>query len=140
MSERPEILAEVRRWLAKAEHDLRNAEHVLTMEEDCPFDTICFHAQQCAEKYLKAWLVLKSIDPQKTHDVVILLRQAAAAGLAGIEPGDVHQLNRYTVEARYPGDWDPIERAEAVDAIGRARMVRERVRGSMPREVLKERK
>ncbi len=125
-------------WVEKAEADLTTASRELGVVERPNYDAVCFLAQQCAEKYLKAWLVLKSIDPQKTHDVVILLRQAAAVGLEGIEPGDVHQLNRYTVEARYPGDWDPIERAEAVDALGRARMVRERVRGSMPREVLEE--
>ncbi len=37
MSERHEVMAEVRRWVRKAEHDLRNAEYVSTMEEDCPF-------------------------------------------------------------------------------------------------------
>lgn len=44
-------------WLIKAEHDLRNAEHTLTLTEDCPFDTVAFHAQQCAEKALKGLLV-----------------------------------------------------------------------------------
>jgi len=54
MNERPEIYAEIRRWVEKAENDLRNGEYVLTLEEECPTDTVCFHAHQCAEKYLKA--------------------------------------------------------------------------------------
>lgn len=51
----PESLRWIRQWVEKAESDLRNAEH--TLELDCPLDTVCFHAQQCAEKYLKALLV-----------------------------------------------------------------------------------
>ena len=53
MNGAPERLRNVRQWVAKAENDLRNAEHTLTLQEECPFDTVCFHAQQCAEKYLK---------------------------------------------------------------------------------------
>ena len=57
MNEQPEITSVVRGWVEKAEHDLRNAEYVLSMEHDCPTDTVCFHCQQCAEKYLKALLL-----------------------------------------------------------------------------------
>ena len=59
----------IRLRVEKAEHDLRNAEHTLTIEQDCPFDTVCFHAQQCAEKYLKALLVWKGIPFPKTHNL-----------------------------------------------------------------------
>ena len=58
----PEILSAVRRWIEKAEDDLRNAEHTLTLKEDCPYGTICFHAQQCVEKYLKALLAKEGVD------------------------------------------------------------------------------
>ena len=47
MNMRPEVIHVVRQWVQKAEHDLKNAEHTLTLEDDCPFDTVCFHAQQC---------------------------------------------------------------------------------------------
>jgi len=73
------MLRHVRQWIRKADHDLRNAEHTLTLQEDCPFDTVCFHAQQCAEKYLKALLVWTSTDFPKTHDLVILTRLATEA-------------------------------------------------------------
>jgi len=46
MKESPENLTEVRLWIEKAENDLRNAEHTLTLVENCPFDNVCFHAQQ----------------------------------------------------------------------------------------------
>ncbi len=38
-----------RGWVEKAEHDLRNAVHTLELGQDCPFDTVCFHAQQCVK-------------------------------------------------------------------------------------------
>jgi len=48
----------VNEWKQKAENDLRTAEIVLS-SQDPPTDTICFHAQQCAEKYLKSYLTCK---------------------------------------------------------------------------------
>lgn len=41
-------------WLRKAEHDLLNIENNLASKE-IPWDTVCFHAQQAAEKILKAF-------------------------------------------------------------------------------------
>ena len=57
MSGRPDPAFLAREWVEKAEEDLTNAEHTLTMEAHCPFSTVCFHAQQCVEKYIKALLV-----------------------------------------------------------------------------------
>jgi HEPN domain len=53
----PETQELVDQWIVKAEHDLTTARHTLTLKEECPFHTICFHSQQCAEKYLKALLI-----------------------------------------------------------------------------------
>ena len=47
----------VKAWFKKAENDLVNAEHTMTMTEP-PTDTVCLHAQQCAEKYLKGFFSL----------------------------------------------------------------------------------
>jgi len=30
-------------WIKKAENDLKTAEHILTLKENCPFDIVCFH-------------------------------------------------------------------------------------------------
>lgn len=59
-------------WIAKAENDLLNATHTLTLGSRCPTDTVCFHAQQCAEKYLKALLSFRGSDFAKTHDLEAL--------------------------------------------------------------------
>jgi HEPN domain-containing protein len=48
-----------------------------------PFDTVCFHAQQCVEKYLKSWLVFRCMNVPRSHDFVILLNLAMPTGLQG---------------------------------------------------------
>lgn len=137
MTEPRDLARQVRQWIEKAEHDLRNAEHTLTIrEEECPFDTVCFHAQQCVEKYLKSWLVSRRLDVPRSHDLVVLLNRALAAEFRGVSPQDVQPLNRYTIEARYPGDWDPIDRPEAERAVAMARHIRKAVRVLLPPEVL----
>ena len=134
MSEPHENSGTVRQWIEKAEHDIRNAEHTLTLKKNCPFDTVCFHAQQCAEKYLKALLVSRSIDFPKTHDLRILMQLVPKEVKLGLRMNEVLPLNRYTIEARYPGDWEPITRKEAKEALAIARMVRQAVRVHLPNE------
>jgi len=119
-------------WAEKAEHDLINAEHTLALGEDCPFDTVCFHAQQCAEKYLKALLCYRDIDFPRTHDIRILVQAALAVVPLGIDAQAVVSLNRYAVETRYPGDWEPFDRSEAIQAVKIARTVRQVVRALLP--------
>ena len=133
MNEAPERLRNVRQWVARAENDLRNAEHTLTLQDNCPFDTVCFHAQQCAEKYLKALLVFRSTDFPKTHDLVILLRLLSGGESIAMPVDEVQPLNRYTIEARYPGDWEPITRVDAEEAVRIARSVRDGVRTHLPK-------
>jgi len=138
MNEQPDITTEIRRWVEKAEHDLRNAEYVLTLKEDCPTDTVCFHCQQCAEKYLKALLVSLGIAFPKTHDLVVLFNLNPSESGLSLQVEEVQPLNRYSVEARYPGDWDPIDTQEAAEAVNMARGVRKAVRSVLPKGVLQE--
>ena len=58
-------------WMRKAESDIDNL--TTMMESGKALDTACFHAQQAAEKYLKAFLCFNGIDFPKTHDIEELL-------------------------------------------------------------------
>ncbi len=60
----------------------------------------------------------------KTHDLRLLLDKVENQYDLGIEREQVIQLNRYLVEGRYPGDWEPITVQEAKQAIEMARNVR----------------
>jgi HEPN domain-containing protein len=69
-------------------------------------EQVCFHAQQAAEKALKAVLVSWRIDFPYTHDIKGLLRIAETSGI--VIPPTIQQaalLTPYAVETRYPGDW-----------------------------------
>ena len=74
MSEPLEGVEIARQWVEKAEHDLLNIENNLAAN-DIPWDTVCFHAQQCTEKYLKAVLAWKRVEFPKTHDLRVLLQR-----------------------------------------------------------------
>ena len=65
-------------WLRKAEHDLLNIENNLAAK-DIPWDTVCFHAQQAAEKVLKAFLISHGCDLSKTHDRWLCSPDASSA-------------------------------------------------------------
>lgn len=136
MSASPETIQVVRQWVERAEEDLVNAEHTLTLQEQCPVGTVCFHAQQCAEKYLKALLTLHAVPFPKTHDLPELLTKIPQNSGVDLQPSDVSGINRYSVEGRYPGDWEPITRKEAEEAVPKARKVREQVRAHLPPEAL----
>ncbi len=60
-------------WFKKGNNDLKTAQHCLLLENP-PTDTICFHAQQCAEKYLKGFLSFYQIYFPKTHDIEVLVK------------------------------------------------------------------
>jgi len=59
-------------WIRKAENDLKIAKDE-RLTENSTTDMICFHAQQCVEKYLKAYLIAKGISFRKTHDITEIL-------------------------------------------------------------------
>ena len=121
----------VRQWIEKAEEDFRNAEYTLTLQEGCPLSTVCFHSQQCVEKYLKALLIYCALPVPRSHDLLVLYHQIPAGHRPDLSKQWLAVLNRYAVEARYPGDWDDISRREAEEALIAASTVRQRIRGEL---------
>jgi len=94
-----------RQWLAKALNDLLNADNNLR-SEDIPYDTVCFHCQQAAEKCLKACLVSVGEPPPITHDLLLLLEKILPSNRAVESLRDqLALLMPYAVEIRYPDDW-----------------------------------
>jgi HEPN domain-containing protein len=123
-----EIRAElVRQWLAKAEEDLGVAEYLVSENTEY-FSAAGFHAQQAAEKFLKAVLVHHQIEFPKTHDLAGLLDLISRADPdLALALGDVIGLNIYAVEARYPGDSPEITASEAKIALSLAIKVQRHV-------------
>jgi HEPN domain-containing protein len=94
----------VRQWIAKASVDYRTAERLLQDAEPIR-ESIAFHCQQAAEKYLKAFLVSRRIEFPKTHSIGRLLDLVSSISpelAASLE--DAELLTPFGVEMRYPGD------------------------------------
>jgi HEPN domain-containing protein len=124
----------VRQWLRKAKGDLKVSRHLLDGDADCAFGA-AFHAQQAAEKALKAALVWHQLDFPKTHNIGHLgelLRPAVGKPPAAIAQGIA--LNPYGVEVRYPADLPEPTVAEARKAFALAEGVVEAVLALLPAE------
>ena len=134
-----DIRAVALQWIKKAENDLKNAVHTLKLGEDCPTDTVGFHAQQCVEKYLKGLLSFRGIDFPKTHNITELVALLPASTPVDLAPEDQELLTDYATVTRYPGDYDEIPLAEAKRAVKIARRVRRDVRRLIPRELARRR-
>jgi len=94
----------VQSWIRKAEGDLRAAERLLEVEQEDYF-TAAFHAQQAAEKFLKAFLVRLQIPFPKTHNIQQLLELAAPSDPSLKEKlAPAAMLTPFGVEFRYPGE------------------------------------
>ncbi len=122
----------VGQWLAKAEADLAAARHLGAA--DAGFAAAAgFHAQQAAEKFMKALLSWRQVEFPKTHDLEALIDLIErgdpnlADSLRGVTP-----LNDYAVGHRYPGEFPEPTAEDAALAIALATMVRDKVLAALP--------
>ena len=91
-----------RAWFEKADQDLEMARRALGPEKPLP-GMACYHAQQCAEKYLKGYLIAQSISFRFVHDLVYLTQLCAAQELVFEELMSAAEiLGEYGVTMRYP--------------------------------------
>ena len=95
----------VAEWVEKAESDYRVALRESQATDPPEPDAVCFHAQQCVEKYAKAFLVERGIDFDYTHNMPYLHGRCAS-----VDPefnrykDDFDALDDYSVDIRYPGE------------------------------------
>ena len=96
----------VRRWLKKAENDLKVVEYLLEAE-DSPLDIVCFHCQQAVEKFLKAYLTWVDIRVKKTHDLENILNLCIEEEneFKDLDKDKISQLTLYAVTVRYPEEF-----------------------------------
>ena len=109
-------------WAEKAEEDYKLILSSLRRKAPLAYGAT-FHAQQCAEKYLKALLVSIEKFPPKTHDLVALYDLCEAGGIiVPVTTESLQKLSDYAVRIRYPGDDPTFE--EAKEAVEIAKSVR----------------
>lgn len=92
-------------WVSKAEGDLATSRRELRARNSPNYDAACFHAQQCAEKYLKAVLQEASIAFGKTHNLIALLELLLDRDpvCETLRP-HLEYLTAFAILFRYPGE------------------------------------
>ena len=112
-------------WIRFAREDLRVAEWTYSAQI---YNQTCFHAQQCVEKSLKAWLCHQGMLPPRVHQLSALLGQLPGDILTDLRM-DIILLDRFYIPTRYPDalpgmlpDGLPVA-ADAEEALGVARQV-----------------
>jgi len=125
-------IQKVMEWMAYADDDLRLAVHTMDMPpKDRPSRLIAYHAQQCAEKYLKAYLVYRGVDFPYTHNISLLLEVCGKLATWPTELQDAKELSAYAITTRYPGIAKEVTAEEAQRTIDLAQQVRTRVRAAL---------
>lgn len=101
-------------WVSKAEGDFATAGREVRARKMPNYDAVCFHGQQCAEKYLKAVLQENNIPIPKIHFLLELL-----AMILKFDPSfeflkaDLEVLENYSVRYRYPGISSDLQEAKS---------------------------
>jgi HEPN domain-containing protein len=126
-----DIRNKILEWVSYADDDLIMAKHGLTIEIGNPYKLIAFHAQQCVEKYLKAYLIHRKIDFPFTHDISQLLELCLKVTDMVEEIMDARKLTIYASTLRYPGIDRIVSKSEAISAVDIAIRVRDVVRRSL---------
>jgi HEPN domain-containing protein len=120
-----------KQWIVKGDHDLGTAK-VTYLHIPEYIDTVTFHCQQAVEKYLKSYLIFKSVTFRFSHDLIYLLEL--------IVPDDpdfesyfdiVSELQSYAVEVRYPNETISISKDKVENAMEMAKEIRTLITGKM---------
>ena len=121
--------SETKAWVKKAEEDLNLALYAFKSREHF-YNSVCFHAQQSCEKYLKGVLQEKGRDIPKTHDMRMLV-EAVSEFIPDISvyKNRLVSLTAYAVAARYP--FEDAEKKDAEKALEISEICRKIVRKNM---------
>lgn len=117
-------------WIEKADRDFETASREIRVRKKPNYDAVCFHSQQCAEKYLKSILQERNISFGKTHNLTALLDIVLPTEPAWeLMRPHLERLNVFSGQVRYPGE--SADKSIAREALSLCRKVRSRARMSL---------
>lgn len=129
MPDRVEIL--ISEWLDFANEDLETAAYILKGEY-LYNRSICYHCQQAAEKYLKAYIIYLDLPLIKTHNIALLCEKIKEIDNNIMDIyNDATELTQYITGARYPDDFDQLTDSDSKAAYQIAFSVKEFVTGKI---------
>lgn len=123
-----DLLLLVKQWIEIAEEDLKFAKHGLKISSSIPYRMIAFHSQQCAEKYLKAYLVYHNVEFPYTHNITTLLDLCSDIDKNFENLRDAELLTSYATAFRYPSEFRKLRKSDAVLSLNLANKVREKIK------------
>ena len=94
----------IENWLFRAREDVAVMNRLSDSRVEFYTSTICFHAQQAVEKYLKTFLIFHDVDFPRTHDVDFLLMECQKIDHINFNL-DLKSLTEFGVSVRYPDDF-----------------------------------
>ena len=108
----------VRNWFIKAEHDLKTGVDEMRTTDPAT-DTVCFHMQQCVEKYLKGFLAFHEQEIKKIHNLTVILADCVRvdSAFAELVAKQVDILTPHATVLRYPDDFYMPSMQETEDAL-----------------------
>jgi HEPN domain-containing protein len=119
---------ELKQWLEIADSDLDVANHLAKNMRPAPYEIVCFHCQQAAEKYLKWFLVLHDREPPKIHDLEELEKRCETIAPAfSVLLDKCSYLTAYGALSRYPSEMQ-LEKEDMDRALECAKLIGEFVR------------
>lgn len=131
-SDDPTRVADTRDWLTKAALDLRAGNHDLEAEPPLLEDAL-FHAQQAAEKSLKAFLTWHDEPFRRTHDLRLLSQQCVQIDNSLEDQlRSAAWLTQYAWKYRYPGEVEPPSMQDVEEALAISRLIHEVIQSRLP--------
>jgi len=109
------MVNDYRSWLDRAKSSLTISKN--KFDKNIFYEDLCFQAEQAVEKALKSFLLFYNIEPKKTHNLVLLIKDLSKHIDISKEVNETVILNNYAVETRYPGNYTPIGKEEYDAAI-----------------------
>jgi HEPN domain-containing protein len=117
-------------WVDKAEEDFDASDTLLYGRDEPIAAIVCFHCQQCAEKYLKAYLQEHSVEFERNHELMPLMNLCVDLDSEfKVLKRDLESVKRYAVAVRYPGIH--VTKKSAEGAFRSAKRVRNFVRSKL---------
>jgi len=121
-------------WLQRSKSNMARAKAGRVLP-DILYEDLCYDAQQVVEKALKAVCIIHEIVFPKTHDIAYLIELLEKGNVE--VPGELQNakiLTSYAVETRYPGDYEPVNEDDYLNAMQLAKKVLKWVEKKMEKE------
>jgi len=122
------LLQKLNQWIEIADEDLKFAKHGFTISSGVSYRIIAFHSQQCAEKYLKAFLVYHKIDFPYTYNITKLINLCGEIDNSIEELRTSEILTSYATANRYPSEYRKLKKVDALNSVKLAMKVKDAIR------------